>query len=235
LTTPDLQPLAIAPAGELLEDLTVEKDGRGIFFRRRVPAAYLEQMQVSPGLGIFFRYDGERQKETLLKIARMDCGNIVIAQTSEAEIVGYVTSHPIMPEERWAVLNQPSEINPQGTLFVCEFGAIEVSRQYRGWGLSTRLMRAAFGTDSWYADKIVVSTELAWHWDYEQAGVNKYAYRNMLRKVISSADFEALDTDEPNILMDPANMFMVRIGPEVPSPIQQRFFSLLHKDNRWGF
>jgi acetoin utilization protein AcuA len=229
------QPLAVEPAGELLEDFTVERAGREIFFRRRVPASRLEQMQVSPGLGIFFRYDVERQKQTLIKIARMDYGNIVIAHTSQDEIVGYVTAHPVSPEERWAVLNQPSDINPEGKLYVCEFGAVEVSRQYRGWGLSTRLMRATFESDSWYASKIVVSVEFAWHWDYEEAGLNKFVYRKMLRKVISSAGFEAMDTDEPNILMDPANMFMVRLGKEVPWQVQQRFFSLLHKDNRWGF
>ncbi len=229
------QPLAVEPAGELLADLTIEKDGREIFFRRRVPASRLEQMKVSAGLGIFFRYDVERQKETLIKIARMDYGNIVIAHTPENEIVGYVTAHPVDAEERWAVLNQPSDINPAGKLYVCEFGAVEVSRQYRGWGISSRLMQAAFASDSWYDDKIVVSVEFAWHWDYEEAGLTKLAYRKMLRKVISSAGFEAMDTDEPNILMDPANMFMVRLGKEASLEVQQRFFSLLHKDNRWGF
>ncbi len=229
------RPLAVEPAGELLENLTVEKGQQQIFFRRRVPASRLEQMQVSAGLGIFFRYDVERQKQTLLKIARMDYGNIVIAHTPQDEIVGYVTTHPVGREERWAIINQPSESNPEGNLYVCEFGAIEISRYYRGLGLSPRLMRAAFETDRWYDDKIVISTEFAWHWDYEQAGLNKYAYRNMLRKVISTAGFEAMDTDEPNVLMDPANMFMVRLGSQVPSPVLQGFFALLYKDNRWGF
>ena len=83
------------------------------------------------------------REQTLLKIARMDYGNIVIAHTPEDEIVGDVITHPVDREERWAVINQPSEGNPEAKLYVCEFGAIEISRLYRGLGLSPRLMRLA--------------------------------------------------------------------------------------------
>lgn len=228
-------PLAIEPEGILLERLTREGPQGRVYFRRRVPAERLAQMELAEGLGIFFRYDLQRQKETLLKIARMDYGDMVIAYTADDLIVGYVSMHPVDASERWEMLNRSSPINPEGRLYVHEFGAIEVSRKWRGLGISKALMQAGFEGDSWFDDKIVVSVEFAWHWDYEEAGLNRFSYRNMLKKVIASAGFEQMDTDEPNVLMDAANMFMVRIGPKVPNPVQQQFFSLLHKDNRWGF
>jgi len=56
----------------------------------------------------------------------------------------------------------------------------------------------------------------------------------MLKKVLESAGFNKMDTDEPNVMMDSANMFMVRIGPKVDPAIEQRFYSMLHKNNLWG-
>jgi acetoin utilization protein AcuA len=229
------RPLAVAPDGVLIEVLSHEGSSGEVYLRRRVPAAQLEQMHLAEGLGIFFRYNREAQQETLLTIAAMPNGNVVIAHTAEDEIAGYITTHPVDQHERWASLNQPSAVNPDGRLYVCEFGAIEVSRAWRRIGLSRALMQAAFEGDTWFDDKIAVSLEFAWHWDYEQLGVGKYTYRNILKKVIASGGFVQMDTDDPNILMDSANMFMVRIGPRVPTHVQQHFFSLLHKDNRWGF
>ena len=229
------KPLSLEPDGELIPHLTIEGEHGPLYFRRRLGAARLSRMELADGLGIFFHYDKERQKQTLLKIARMPYGNVVVAHTADDVITGYVTMHPLDPDERWDTLNRPSDVNPDGRLYVHEFGAIEVSRQWRGQGLSGRLMRAGFEGDAWFDDKIVVSVEFAWHWDYEEAGLNKFAYRKMLRKVIATGGFEQMDTDEPNVLMDAANMFMVRLGPRVPSHIQQRFFSLLHKNNQWGF
>lgn len=228
-------PLAVEPDGILLENLTRESQQGRIYFRRRVPAGCLERMELAEGLGIFFRYDLPRQKDILLNIARMDYGDVVLAHTAENLVVGYVTMHPVDPTERWDIPNRVSLVNPAGRLYIHEFGAIEVSRQWRGLGLSSTLMRAGFEGDTWYDDKILVSVEFAWHWDYEESGLSRFAYRNMLKKVIASVGFEQMDTDEPNVLMDAANMFMVRIGPKVPHQIQQQFFSLLHKDNRWGF
>lgn len=221
--------LTIQPLGEAVEKYTLDTPRGQIYFHRHLPPERLAQMQVDEGLGIFFRYNIQRQKETLLKIARMDYGNIIVAHTAADLIVGYVTMHPIDPNERWNVLNQPAQPPT-----VYEFGAIEVSRDWRGLGLSIRLMQAAFDNEKWLDDKIVISVEFSWHWDYEEAGLNKFAYRKMLAKVIGSAGFQQLDTDEPNVLMDSANMFMVRIGPAVEPTVLQKFFALLHKNNTWG-
>jgi acetoin utilization protein AcuA len=221
--------LVIEPEGQLLEPLTKQTDRGAIYFRRRVPASRLEKMRLAEGLGIFFRYDLERQKNTLLKIVRMEYGNVVIAHTADDLILGYVSMHSVDESERWAVLNKPGE-----PLRVYEFGAIEVSRKWRGYGLSTALMRAAIEGDSWMDDKIIVSVEFAWHWDNEEMGLSKFAYREILRKVIATGGFQKMDTDEPNVMMDSANMFMVRVGKKVPVEIEQQFYSLLHTHNKWG-
>lgn len=221
--------LAIEPEGQLVEALTRETERGPLYFRRRVPASKVAQMQLAEGLGIFFRFDTERQKNTLLKIARMNYGNLVLVCTAQDLIVGYISMHPVDPDERWSVLNTPEQ-----PLQVYEFGAIEVSRYWRGYGLSTALMRAAFEGEDWLDDKIIVSVEFAWHWDYEEMNIGKFKYRDMLKKVIASAGFEKMDTDEPNVMMDGANMFMVRVGKNVPVSIEQEFYALLHKNNQWG-
>ncbi len=222
--------LAVPPEGVLLPQFTRETGRGSLYFRRRVPAEKIEQMQLAEGLGIFFRFDIERQKNILLKIARMQYGNVVLAYTADNLIAGYISMHPLDESERWAVLNKPGQ-----PLRVYEFGAIEVSRLWRGVGLSTNLMRAAFEGEDWLEDKIVVSFEFAWHWDYEELGLSKFTYRNILKKIIATGGFEKMDTDEPNVMMDSANMFMVRVGKYVPSEVEQEFYALLHKDNRWGF
>lgn len=221
--------LVIEPRGELVEQLTKETSCGLIYFSRRVPAEQLARMQLAEGLGIFFRFNLERQMETLLKIAQMNYGNIIIAYTAEDLIVGYVTMHPIDESERWNVLNRPGE-----ALRVYEFGAIEISRKWRGCDISSNLMRAAFEGDKWIEDKIIVSVAFAWHWDYEELGISKYIYSDMLKKIIASAGFQKMDTDEPNVMMDGANMFMVRVGKRVPLEVEQEFYALLHRNNRWG-
>lgn len=221
--------LIIEPEGELVEQFTRETDRGLLYFRRRVPAEKLARMKLAEGLGIFFRFDTERQLNTLLKIARMNYGNVVIAHTADDLIVGYISMHPVDESERWAVLNKPGE-----PIRVYEFGAIEVSRKWRGYSLSKSLMRAAIENEPWLDDKIIVSVEFAWHWDYEELSMGKFAYRDMLQKVIAVAGFQRMDTDEPNVMMDGANMFMVRVGKNVPGEIEQEFYSLLHTNNKWG-
>ncbi len=226
---PGTNSLAIEPEGELIEQLTKETERGPLYFRRRVPAEKLSRMRLAEGLGIFFRFDTERQMTNLLKIARMDYGNVIIAHTADDLITGYVSMHPVDETERWVILNKPNE-----PIRVYEFGAIEVSRQWRGCGISPGLMRAAIEGDSWMDDKIIVSVEFAWHWDYEEMGIGKFAYRDMLKKVIATGGFQKMDTDEPNVMMDGANMFMVRVGQNVPQEVEQEFYSLLHKNNKWG-
>jgi hypothetical protein len=219
--------LAIEPDGELVNTLETERGP--IFLRRRVPATHLETMTLSKGLGIFFRYDTERQMATIIKIANMEYGNAVIAHTAENEIVGYVLMHRADEWNRWSKLNEPG-----GPIHIYEFGSIEVSREWRGFKLSTALMRAAIDGDSWLDDKIITSVEFAWHWDNEEMGLNKFAYRSILKKVIETGGFHQMDTDEPNVMSDSANMFMVRIGPKTNTELQQKFFASLHENNRWG-
>ena len=221
--------LAVEPDGVLVEAATRRTPRGTLYFRRRVPVSRLEKMRLDEGLGIFFRYDLERQHENLLKIARMEYGNVIVAHTAEDLIAGYISMHLTDQHDRWSILNKPGS-----TVQAYDFGAIEVGRNWRGMGVSKGLLQAAFEGDSWFEDKIVTSVEFSWHWDNEELGMTKFNYRNMLKKVLESAGFNKMDTDEPNVMMDSANMFMVRIGPKVDPAIEQRFYSMLHKNNLWG-
>ncbi len=221
--------LAVEPDGILIEEATKQTPRGPLYFRRRVPASRLEMMRLDEGLGIFFRYDLERQKDNMLRLARMEYGNLVLAHTADDLIAGYISMHLTDEHDRWSVLNEPD-----GPVRAYDFGAIEVGRNWRGLGVSKGLMQAAFEGDDWFDDKIVTSVEFSWHWDNEELGMTKFNYRNMLKKVIESAGFIKMDTDEPNVMMDSANMFMVRMGPKVDPLIEQRFYSMLHKNNLWG-
>ncbi|RLC15275.1 MAG: N-acetyltransferase, partial [Deltaproteobacteria bacterium] len=39
----------------------------------------------------------------------------------------------------------------------------------------------------------------------------------------SSQEFEILQTNEPNIMLRPENLFMARIGANIPEEIQRQF------------
>jgi ribosomal protein S18 acetylase RimI-like enzyme len=224
-----LEFIAVEPSGIVVDAATLQTPQGKVFIRRRIPYDYLSKFSLADGLGIFFRYDKQRQFETLLNITKLPFSAVNIAHTEDKVIVGYTTSHPIDESERWASLNQ--EGNP---FKVLEFGAVEVSRNWRGLGIAKQLLTFSFRDDAYFADKILISTELAWHWDYDQLGLSKFQYREFLKNTIEYGGFEQMYTDEPNVMMDAANMFMVRFGEKVDGDLLQSFMAMLFKNNQWG-
>ena len=61
----------------------------------------------------------------------------------------------------------------------------------------------------------------SWTWDLE--GISAMDYRNMLIKIFSQQGFKTFQTNEPNIMMRPENLFMARIGANISEDIQKRF------------
>ena len=61
----------------------------------------------------------------------------------------------------------------------------------------------------------------SWTWDLE--GISAMDYRNMLIKIFSQQGFETFQTNEPNIMMRPENLFMARIGVNISEDITKRF------------
>jgi len=178
----------------------------------RCPPALLARLRADDGLTAIS--DPGRTHRHLMKVATSATGAVTAAWLPEKMLlVGYVTIHDPDPESRWGMSPLPG---------LLELGSLEVGCAWRGQGLSGRLLAAAFA-DPGYEDKIVISNEYVWHWDLEATGLTKWKYRIMLRRTLARVGFEEVATDEPNIRWDPANIFMVRIGPRAPLQLLRLF------------
>ncbi|MFM1654384.1 N-acetyltransferase [Brevibacillus sp. B_LB10_24] len=161
-----------------------------------------------------FRVPAEQQK-ALVEIAALPEGRIIIAREDDL-VLAYVTILYPDPLERW------SEAKMDDLL---ELGAIEVSHQVRGCGVSKAMLGVAFSDDA-LEDFIVITTEYYWHWDLKGTGLNVWQYRKVMEKVMGSVGMVWMATDDPEICSHPANCLMVRIGKRVPQESIEKFDSI---------
>lgn len=196
--------------------------GRGnIHIENYCPAVRLEELTVDDGICMFSRNNPDRQKKALVNVASSEGGNVVAATKGDL-LVSYIGIHHPSEGERWG---------KPGYQWLYEFGAIEVSRNYRKIHLAIRMLDLAFD-DPFYDDKILITTGFTWHWDLEQTGMNKLEYHELGVRLFGRYGFMEMATDEPNVAMDPANLFMVRIGKDASFSRYQKFASLLYS-NEW--
>lgn len=181
------------------------------------PASTLETLTVDDGLGFFWHNRPDLQRQALLRIAAQPQGRVTIAHNANRAIVGYVTITSPDGDTRWG------RDHIDGLL---ELGGIEVSRAWRGLGLSAALMKATFAGGA-FDKQIVIATGYRWCWDVEPTGLTVREYRDMLHRVFQRYGFEFFDTDEPNIAWYPDNALVARIGPHVPPQLMGRFKGLL--------
>lgn len=182
----------------------------------QVPAGALGRLKPDPGLTSIS--SPEATQRHLCKVASRTDGAVTAAWDPASHLlVGYAAVHPADPETRWSNVPLPQ---------IIELGSLEVSRGWRGFGLSGVLLDLTFA-DRCFDDKIVISSEYVWHWDLASTGFSKWKYRVMLRRILAGSGFREMATDEPNVRWDPANIFMVRVGPEVSPDLLQRFQSWL--------
>ena len=82
---------------------------------------------------------------------------------------------------------------------------------------------------------IIFALGLSWHWDTEGSGLNRYQYRKLIEKLFSAYGFVEYHTSEPNITMDPANIFLARIGSRVNLQTINQFYNrMLNSQNLPG-
>jgi acetoin utilization protein AcuA len=200
---------------------TLDAPGGEIRIENYCPAEKLATLVVDDGIYMFSRHNPERQKKALLNVARSDEGNVVAATLGE-RLVGYIGVHHPSEGERWGKAGYP---------WMFELGAIEVSRNFRESGMSMAMMHAAWD-DPFYDDKVVLTTAFTWHWDLEATGMNKLEYRELFIELAGRFGFMEMATDEPNVTMDSANLFLVRLGRDTTFSQYQKFASLLFT-NEW--
>lgn len=174
----------------------------------------LARYEIHPGLGAFCAYGprrGQIVRESLGKGLRVPGGE-VFAATTGAAIVGYLLLVPSGPDQPWGRLND---------LRILEIG-IEVARGYRGRGLAQALFRQAFSRPEVEA-RIYVATAYVWCWDMEETGLSATAYSERLLGLFERFGFRREWTNEPNVMMEPANFLAVRVGRLVAPDLLRRF------------
>ncbi len=188
------------------------------------PVEVIRQSVVTSGMGILYRYhpDADRRlADGFPRFIEGHHGRLVVARSGQ-EIVGYAVITRPDPHERWG--------DPRAQE-IWELAFIEVARGWRQQGIGQELLRACFA-DGAFDDRIVLATAYVWHWDLEGTGLSTQAYQEVLERCFGPMGFELLETDEPNILEDPANRLWVRIGHRVSPRVREEFLALLRLDQR---
>ncbi len=190
---------------------TYETPAGKLLLARHCLPSLVERLRADDGLRAFARFP-EREHQLLLSIARQPQSSLTLAYTLTGEIVGQVT---LAPAGSWW----------QGIPNACEV-AIEVSSGWRRRGIAHQLLRYAFDLQS-LERRVIVGLGLAWHWDFEEAGLSRFQYRAMIERLFATYGFIEYLTSEPNIRMDPANIFLARLGSQVKREEIAQFFQCL--------
>jgi hypothetical protein len=189
--------------------ISLEVAKGSLLLRDFCPPSLLERLRADAGLHAFARLP-EREWQLLLNIAKSpDCA-LTLAHTPAGEIVGQVTIAP--GDEWWDGLDDVYEV------------AIEVSANWRDQHLASQLLAFALQLDA-LEDMILFAVGLAWHWDTEGLHMSMYRYRELIVRLFAGQGFVEYPTTEPNVRMEPANVFLARIGRRVDARMSSRFLS----------
>jgi len=198
---------------------TLETTAGTLLLQDHCQTAFVESLRFDSGLHAFARLP-EREHQLLINIAkRSDC-RLTLVYTPEGVIVAEVTLAP--GDAWWAGLEHVYE------------GAVQVSSNWRRLGIARQLLAFALEQDI-VEDMIIFALGLSWHWDTEGLGINRFQYRKLIERLFATYGFVKYLTSEPNITMDPANIFLARIGSRVnPQTINQFYNRMLNSQNLPG-
>ena len=186
---------------------TLETARGMILLRDWCPPSLVERLQPDEGLRSFARR-ADREQALLKRIASGPECELVVAHTPGGLLIGQVSI--CAADEWWEGIPDLYEV------------AIEVSANWRKLGLSKALLRFALEPD-YFEDVILYALGFAWHWDLDGAGMDSMSYARMIRRLFEHVGFEKMAANEPNLPLDPANIFLARIGANAGSEIAARF------------
>ena len=152
-------------------------------------------------------------KETLLAAASKEEQNVTLACTQKGDIVGVALLEYPSKEERWVRV---------GERIMMEVAVLEVGAAWRSAGIAREMLRALVDHPL-KENRIFYMVGYSWTWDLEGTGLTPIRYREMLIGLFSAFGFRTFQTNEPNILLRPENLFMARIGGQIPEGVQKRF------------
>ena len=152
-------------------------------------------------------------KESLLKTAAETDASVTLAFNEDGAIVGVAVLRYPLAGERW---------HRVGPRIMMEVAVIEVCRTWRSLGISKELL-SCLVKHALEKERIFYMVGYSWTWDIAGTGMTPVAYRNMMIRLFSGQGFRTFQTNEPNIMMRPENLFMARIGDNVPENVRHRF------------
>lgn len=153
------------------------------------------------------------RRQSLIIRAGEEDSNVVIALTEAGTIIAFGMVVYPDPAERWA------HLKPK---IMMEAKAIEVSRDWRSVGLGQAIARGMMAHPL-VEEKIVYMVGYTWTWDLEASRMTPAQYKKMMIRLFSTVGLVEHPTNEPNICLDDDNLFMVRIGKNVPEKIRTDF------------
>jgi len=193
-----------------------ETDRGRITINPKCPPGSFEGLSLEAGLGNFAHYSSIIQKlEIFEKVASGKDGRVALALFHENIIVGYMVCWYPDSTDRWRKLGE----------LMYEFGAIEVSRNFRKLGIAAKMVTSAL-RDDFFDEKISYMNGFSWHWDVDGSGLTLLQYRKMMLNFMKPFGFEEYYTNEPNIALRQENLFMARIGSRVSEEDKLRFRNL---------
>jgi acetoin utilization protein AcuA len=183
-----------------------------VFLEGPVKAAKLESLFMNRKMTNF--RPPAKQKEALVAISKLPEG---IARHG-LEIIGYITFHYPDEYSRWS--KHPA---------ILELGGIEISLEWRKYGIAIALLKEAFSNPI-LENYIVVTIEFCWHWDLKNSRLEMFTYQKMLARLFGTVGLKRRATDDPDITEHPANVFMVRPGKHVKKEAIEIFEAMLFEN-----
>lgn len=177
------------------------------------PAGFFEKLHLDSGIGDFEDYSSMiRKLDEFEKIVASENGRVSLVILHPTTVVAYFAcAHP-KEGDRWSKLGN----------LMYEFRAIEVSRNYRKYGIAGRLIKTIMA-ESFIEDKIAYMSGYSWHWDIVGSGYPVDEYRKVHFRLLEPYRFKEMSTNEPNISLRAENIFMARIGDRVSPEDEKRF------------
>ncbi len=153
------------------------------------------------------------EKESLISAASNAGTNVCVAFRDDGEIVGCGILESPRAGERWLDV---------GEGVMLEVSVIEVSRSWRCMGLAKEVLRFLVDRPS-KANHILYMVGYSWTWDLQHKGFSPMFYRDILIKLFSGQGFQSFQTNEPNVMLRPENLFMARVGENISDAVRERF------------
>lgn len=195
---------------------TFETASEFLYLRDYCSGLLVSCLKADAGLRAFAR-TAEREHQLLKTIAQRPDSKLTLAYTEQGVMVGQVTLAPA--SGWWEDLPNTYEI------------AVEVSASRRRRGLARQMLGLALEQDC-IEDCIIIGLGLSWHWDIEGSGLTRFGYRTMIEQLFAYHGFAEYLTAEGNISMDPANIFLGRLGRRVDDGTMNLFFQRLLQSDR---